>query len=77
MPFDAIAELQAEITEWRHELHANPELLYDVHRTAAFVAAKLKITVTVHLMQMPPRPIFAESAGSKVSRAVGLNALSP
>jgi amidohydrolase len=38
---DAIAELQAEITEWRHDLHANPELLYDVHRTAAFVAEKL------------------------------------
>jgi amidohydrolase len=37
----AIAELQAEITEWRHDLHANPELLYDVYRTATFVAEKL------------------------------------
>jgi amidohydrolase len=38
---DAFAELQTEVAEWRHDLHANPELLYDVHRTAAFVAAKL------------------------------------
>ena len=36
------AELQPEITEWRRHLHANPELLFDVHRTAAFVEEKLK-----------------------------------
>ncbi len=35
------AELQAEVSEWRRHLHANPELLYDVENTAAFVAAKL------------------------------------
>jgi amidohydrolase len=39
---DAFAELQAETTGWRRDLHANPELLYDVHRTAAFVAGKLR-----------------------------------
>ena len=37
-----IADLQAEIAEWRHDLHAHPELLYDVQRTAASVAEKLK-----------------------------------
>ncbi len=37
-----IANLTAEITEWRRDLHAHPELLYDVHRTAAAVADKLK-----------------------------------
>ena len=36
------AELQAEVTEWRRHLHARPELLYDVHETAAFVEDKLK-----------------------------------
>ncbi|MBB4955664.1 hippurate hydrolase [Agrobacterium vitis] len=35
------AELQADVTQWRHHLHENPEILYDVHGTAAFVAAKL------------------------------------
>lgn len=39
---DRIAELQPEITAWRRDLHQHPELLYDVHRTAAFVAEKLK-----------------------------------
>src|ERR1700716_3469890 len=37
-----IADLHREITGWRHDLHAHPELLYDVHRTAATVAEKLK-----------------------------------
>jgi amidohydrolase len=37
-----VADLHAEITEWRRDLHANPELQYDVHRTAASVAEKLK-----------------------------------
>ena len=37
-----IAALHGDITEWRHDLHAHPELQYDVHRTAATVAEKLK-----------------------------------
>ncbi len=37
-----VADLHAEITAWRRDLHAHPELLYDVHRTAASVADKLK-----------------------------------
>ena len=36
------AELQAEITEWRRDLHENPEILFDTHRTSAIVAEKLK-----------------------------------
>jgi len=37
-----IADLHGEITAWRHDLHAHPELLYDVQRTAGTVAEKLK-----------------------------------
>ncbi|HZQ12540.1 MAG TPA: M20 aminoacylase family protein [Pseudolabrys sp.] len=37
-----VADLARDITEWRHDLHAHPELLYDVHRTAGSVAEKLK-----------------------------------
>jgi amidohydrolase len=39
---DRIAGLHAEITAWRRDLHAHPELQFDVHRTAASVAEKLK-----------------------------------
>ncbi len=37
-----LSEMQAEIAEWRRDLHENPELMYEVHRTAATVAAKLR-----------------------------------
>ncbi len=37
-----VADLQSDITGWRRDLHANPELMYDVHRTAAFVADHLR-----------------------------------
>jgi hippurate hydrolase len=37
-----IADLHGDITAWRRDLHAHPELLYDVHRTAETVAGKLK-----------------------------------
>ncbi|MBI1493305.1 M20 aminoacylase family protein [Halocynthiibacter styelae] len=36
------AEMHEEITGWRRHLHANPELMYDVHETAAFVVERLK-----------------------------------
>jgi amidohydrolase len=35
-------ELQPEIAEWRRELHKHPELLFDTHWTADYVAAKLR-----------------------------------
>jgi amidohydrolase len=37
-----IAAMQDEIAGWRHDFHAHPELLYEMHRTAASVAAKLR-----------------------------------
>src|SRR6056297_561299 len=36
------AELQDEITAWRRDLHENPEILFDTHRTSALVAEKLQ-----------------------------------
>jgi amidohydrolase len=35
------AELHADITAWRRDLHAHPELMFDTHRTAGIVADKL------------------------------------
>src|SRR6266568_5937191 len=37
-----VADLQPDIQAWRRDIHQYPELLYDVHRTAAFVAERLR-----------------------------------
>ncbi len=36
------AELLPEITAWRRDLHENPEILFETHRTSALVADKLR-----------------------------------
>jgi hippurate hydrolase len=36
------ADFQSDLVEIRHDLHRNPELLYEVHRTASTVADQLK-----------------------------------
>ena len=36
------AELLPEISAWRQDFHAHPELLFDCHRTAGVVAEKLR-----------------------------------
>ena len=43
MPINpAIQEFVEDAQKWRRDIHSNPELLYDVHRTSAFVAERLK-----------------------------------
>ncbi|MEA2921149.1 MAG: hypothetical protein QOF07_1112 [Bradyrhizobium sp.] len=37
-----VADLQPDIQAWRRDIHEHPELQYDVHRTAAFVADRLR-----------------------------------
>jgi amidohydrolase len=37
-----VAAMHEEVSAWRRDLHANPEILYEVHRTAGIVGEKLK-----------------------------------
>ena len=39
---ERIRDFAETMQAWRHDLHAHPELLYDVERTAGFVAEKLR-----------------------------------
>jgi hippurate hydrolase len=74
-----IAALHPEITEWRRDLHAHPELLYDVHRTAASVADKLKAFGCDEVVTGVGRTgvvgvIRGRRAGAESGKVIGLRA---
>lgn len=37
-----VADFLPDIVAWRRDIHANPELGFDVHRTSRFVADRLR-----------------------------------
>jgi amidohydrolase len=46
---DPVAAITPEVVEWRHHLHANPELPFHEHETSRFVAEKLRsFSLEVH-----------------------------
>src|SRR5205823_13729097 len=73
-----IADLHDEITAWRRDLHAHPELLYDVHRTAASVAEKLKAfgcdEVVSGLGRTGVVGVIRGGKGRDVQKVIGLRA---
>lgn len=73
-----IADLHGEITAWRRDIHAHPELLYDVHRTAAAVADKLKSfgcdEVVTGIGRTGVVGVIRGSKGGASSRVIGLRA---
>src|SRR6202162_998277 len=73
-----IADFHGDITAWRRDLHAHPELLYDVHRTAGAVAEKLRSfgcdEVVTGIGRTGVSGIIRGSAAGEGARVIGLRA---
>jgi len=70
-----IAEFHAEMTEWRHDLHAHPELSMQEYRTSALVQEKLKsFGVDEILTGMATTGVVGVIRAGKSNRAIGLRA---
>src|SRR5215510_3139787 len=70
-----IADLHGEIIAWRRDIHAHPELLYDVHRTAATVADKLRSFGCNEVVTGIGRTgVVGVIRGNKPGAAIGLRA---
>jgi amidohydrolase len=72
-----IAEFHADMTAWRRDIHAHPEIMYDTHRTSAFVAEKLRAFGCDEVVEGIGRTgvvgvIKGQKSGS--GRAIGLRA---
>src|SRR3989442_5870470 len=71
---EKIAALETEMTAWRRDIHAHPELGFEEQRTADFVAAKLaEFGVEVHRGVGKTGVVGVLRAGSS-KRSVGLRA---
>ena len=71
---DRIAALQSEMTGWRRDIHAHPELGFEEHRTASLVAQKLQeFGVEVHRGVGKTGVVGVLRAGSS-PRRIGLRA---
>lgn len=69
-----IAQEHTKLTEWRRELHQHPELAFEEHRTAAFVASKLEsfgLQVTTGIAGTGVVGTLSRGGGN---RAIGLRA---
>ena len=70
-----IAGLAPRMTEWRRHLHAHPELAFDCHGTAAYVAARLREIGVDEIHEGIARTgIVAVIAGQGPGPVVGLRA---
>lgn len=71
---DRVAEIAPEVIAWRKHIHANPELGFAEHRTAAFVAAKLsEFGLAVHADVSRTAVVATLTKGSG-KRAIALRA---
>lgn len=69
-----IAEFHDELTEWRRDLHAHPELGFEEHRTSDFVASKLRdFGIEVH-QGMAGTGVVGVLRGSGDGPGIGLRA---
>ncbi|MEC9197463.1 MAG: amidohydrolase, partial [Pseudomonadota bacterium] len=69
------AEMHPEITAWRRDFHANPELMFDVHRTADIVAQRLRAFGCDEVVTGLGRTgVVGVIKGREAGRTVGLRA---
>ena len=73
-----VADFHGDITAWRHDIHAHPELLYDVNRTAGIVADKLRSfgcdDVVTGIGRTGVVGVIRGAKGGEGSRVIGLRA---
>ncbi|MBQ2263388.1 MAG: amidohydrolase [Loktanella sp.] len=70
-----IADYAEEMTSWRRHLHANPELRFDCHQTAAFVVEQLRAFGVDEIHEgIATSGVVAIINGQGAGRTIGLRA---
>ena len=69
-----IAEFHDELTEWRHDIHAHPELGFEEHRTSDLVAQRLAEFGCEVFRGIGKTGVVARLRAGNSSRSIGLRA---
>jgi len=70
-----VENLAEELSIWRRDIHAHPELAFEEHRTSDFVAAKLEeFGLEVHRGLARTGVVGVLKSGDDLSRSIGLRA---
>jgi amidohydrolase len=69
-----IAEFHDDLKEWRHEIHAHPELGFEEHRTSDFVAQRLAEFGCEVFRGIGKTGVVARLRAGNSSRSIGLRA---
>jgi len=73
--YNRIAEFHDDMTEWRHDIHAHPELCFEEHRTSKIVAEKLESWgIEVHTGLAKTGVVGVLRGQGNSTRTVGLRA---
>ncbi|PCI40154.1 MAG: peptidase M20 [Rhodospirillaceae bacterium] len=78
MPLDRAKTLQDTMTQWRHQLHANPEIAFQEFDTAKFVADQLKsfgIEVQLGLATTGVVGVLSKGEGDCIALRADMDAL--
>ncbi len=69
-----IAKRQAQLTQWRHELHQIPEIAFNEHQTANYVEQKLKsFGLNIH-PRMAGTAVIASISAGDANKTIALRA---
>lgn len=72
---NSIADQAPQMTQWRRHLHTIPEVRFDLHRTAAYVAERLRAFGVDELHEgIAETGMVAIINGQKAGRTIGLRA---
>jgi hippurate hydrolase len=71
---DEMRARQAEMMEWRHDIHAHPELGFDEHRTADLVARRLEAFGCAVTRGVGRTGVVGTLSTGRTNRAIGLRA---
>ena len=67
-------QLSAQLVTWRRHLHQHPEVSFQEHQTAAYIAGELRGMAHLEVSQLTPTSVLAVRRGTRPGRTVLLRA---